>query len=1060
MTSAEVLANLLSDVEREATARRCTPEATYRLQFHAGFTFQDAAHLASYLHDLGISHVYASPYLKARTGSKHGYDVLDHQHLNPEIGSDADYAAYIDALHRHGLGQILDVVPNHMGIVGNENIWWNDVLENGPSSPYANFFDIAWQASPRPVLSDRVLLPLLGDPYGQVLEAGQIRLRYEAGVFTLHYYEHRLPLAPCTWSRILGHNLDKLEATLGKDSPPFHEYQSILTAVRNLPARNETSAERIAERQREKEVIKRRLAVLTDSCAEVREHLHAVVALFNGAPGDAHSFDLLDELLDDQAYRLSSWRVASDEINYRRFFDINELAALRMERSEVFTATHALIFQLVRDRKVNGLRIDHPDGLFDPRQYLRRLQRHYLLELARQIYQSRPEYQQVEWSELEGPLLVRINSGALPERSLYVVVEKILGSNEPLPADWPVHGTTGYDFLNVLGGLFVDPTAARIFTTLYRDWIEDYTPFGEVIYQKKLLILSLSLSSELQMLSLTLDRLAQRRRWSRDFTLNSLRRVLREVIACFPVYRSYIAGGTVHDDDRKYIDTAIRDARRRNPTLNRSHFQFLRNILLLRYDERAGDDEIDEQQRFAGQFQQVTSPVMAKGLEDTAFYVYNRLTSLNEVGGDPGRFGIPPSVVHQDFAARQQHWPRALSTTSTHDSKRSEDVRARISVLSEIADAWIQRLHHWSVLNEPHRVQVEEEKAPDSNVEYLLYQTLLGAWPPPHPNPPPQGGREDGSPSPTRGEGLLSPSPLVGEGWGGGSAEEYATFVGRIQAYMEKATHEAKVHTSWINPNADYDQALRQFVGRILDPAVSREFLDDLQNFQQRISRYGFFNSLSQCLLKITAPGAPDVYQGTELWDFSLVDPDNRRPVDYEKRRQLLADLLERSCPATGRGALADELVDSMTDGRIKMYVTALALRCRRAHPGLFSVGSYSAVEPVGTRAEHVFSFIRRHHDRAVLAAAPRLIAKLLPDFKGVPLGSKIWGETMLPLPEELGNRIWRSVFTGETLKAVSHQGRPTLPAAQVFARFPVALLLDHEEPVSADEEPNGFKIV
>jgi (1->4)-alpha-D-glucan 1-alpha-D-glucosylmutase len=1011
MTSAEILANLLSDVEREATIRRCAPEATYRLQFHAGFTFQDAAHLAPYLHDLGISHVYASPYLKARPGSKHGYDVLDHQRLNPEIGSDADYAAYIDALHSHNLGQILDVVPNHMGIVGNENIWWNDVLENGPSSPYANYFDIAWQASPRPALRDRVLLPLLGEPYGQVLEAGQIRLRYESGIFTIHYYEHRLPVAPCTWYKILSYDLDKLETTLGKDSPHFLEYQSILTAVRNLPGRTETSAERIAERQREKEVIKRRLAVLTDSCAEVREHLHAVVALFNGTPGDPHSFDLLDDLLDDQPYRLSSWRVASDEINYRRFFDINELAALRMERLEVFLATHVLIFQLLRERKVNGLRIDHPDGLFDPRQYLRRLQRYYLLELARQIYQARPEYQVIEWNELEGLLLARLHSGALPERSLYVVVEKILGSSETLPADWPVHGTTGYDFLNVLGGLFVDSAAVRAFTTLYRDWIEDYTPFSEVLYQKKLLILQMSLSSELQMLSLALDRLAQRRRWSRDFTLHSLRRVLREVIACFPVYRSYIAEGTVHDDDRKYIDAAIRDARRRNPTLNRSHFQFLRNILLLRHDERATDEEITEQQRFAGQFQQVTAPVMAKGLEDTAFYVYNRLTSLNEVGGDPSRFGIPPTAVHQNFAARQQHWPRALSTTSTHDSKRSEDVRARISVLSEMPEAWRECLQRWSALNEPHRVQVEDEKAPDRNVEYLLYQTLLGAWP-------------------------VEPY----------SDDEYATFVGRIQAYMEKATHEAKVHTSWINPNADYDQALRQFVGRILDPAVSLEFLDDIRAFQRKISRYGFFNSLSQCLLKIAAPGTPDIYQGTELWDFSLVDPDNRRPVDYDKRRQLLAELLKRSCSPKGRQELAAELVNTMADGRIKLYVTALALRCRRTYPGLFSVGSYSAIEPVGSKAEHIFSFVRRHHDYTALAAAPRLVAKLLPDSTGLPHGCKIWGDTMLPLPEELGDRLWRSLFTGETLTAVAHQGRPALPAAQVFAHFPVALLLDRAE--------------
>jgi (1->4)-alpha-D-glucan 1-alpha-D-glucosylmutase len=1020
MTSAEVLSNLLSDVEREAAARRCTPEATYRLQFHAGFTFQDAAHLAPYLHDLGITHVYASPYLKARPGSKHGYDVLDHKRLNPEIGSDADYAAYIDALHRHHLGQILDVVPNHMGIVGNENVWWNDVLENGPSSPYANYFDIAWQASPRPSLRDRVLLPLLGEPYGQVLEAGQIRLHYEAGAFTLHYYEHRLPVAPCTWSKILGHDLDKLETMLGKDSPHLHEYQSILTAVRNLPARTETSPERVAERQREKEVIKRRLAVLTDSCAEVREHLLAVVTLFNGTPGNPSSFDLLDNLLDEQPYRLSSWRVASDEINYRRFFDVNELAALRMERLEVFLATHTLIFQLLRERKVNGLRIDHPDGLFDPCQYLRRLQRYYLLELARQIYQSRPEYQSVAWEELEGPLLARIKAGALPERSLYVVVEKILASNETLPADWPVHGTTGYDFLNVLGGLFVDAAAARAFTTLYRDWIEDYTPFTEIVYQKKLLILSLSLSSELQMLSLALDRLAQRRRWSRDFTLHSLRRVLREVIACFPVYRSYIAGGVVHDDDRKYIDAAIREARKRNPTLNRSHFQFLRNILLLRYEERASEEEIIEQQRFTGQFQQVTAPVMAKGLEDTAFYVYNRLTSLNEVGGDPGRFGFSPPAVHQSFAARQQHWPRAFSTTSTHDSKRSEDVRARISVLSEMPDAWRECLHRWSALNEPHRVQVEDDKAPDRNVEYLLYQTLLGAWPPSPFAPPPTGEerRDD---------------------------DEYAVFVSRIQAYMEKATHEAKVHTSWINPNADYDQALRQFIGRILDPAASPEFLADFCAFQQKIAHYGFFNSLAQCLLKIAAPGVPDIYQGTELWDFSLVDPDNRRPVDYDKRRRLLAELLERSASSKARGELAAELVNTMADGRIKMYVTALALRCRRAHPGLFSVGSYYAIEPVGAKAEHVFSFVRRHLDHAALAAAPRLVAKLLPNTAALPHDRNIWGDTMLPLPEDLGDRSWHSLFTGQILTAVTHQGRPALPAAQVFAHFPVALLLDHE---------------
>ena len=1011
MTSGEVVAALLSDVEREAVARRCAPEGTYRLQFHAGFTFRDAAHIVPYLRDLGISHVYASPYLKARSGSTHGYDVLDHQHLNPEIGSDDDYAAFTDALRQHDLGQILDVVPNHMGIVGNENVWWNDVLENGPSSPYANYFDIAWQASPRPSLQNRVLLPLLGEPYGQVLEAQQIRLHFDNGAFTLHYYDHRLPVDPSSWLRILTHDLEHLEETLGKDSPHSHEYQSILTALRNLPLRTETETERVAERQREKEVIKRRLAALTSACAEIRDHIHAVVQLYHGKAGDPPSFDALDELLDDQAYRLSSWRVASDEINYRRFFDVNELAALRMELPEVFAATHTLIFRLLRERKLNGLRIDHPDGLFDPRQYLRRLQRHYLLELAHHLYQSKSVYQAYPWEELEGPLLKRIDAGALPDRSLYVVVEKILGANEALPSDWPVHGTTGYDFLNVLGGLFVDSSSVKSFTATYRNWVEDYTPFPELVYQKKLLILQLSLSSELQMLSLALDRLAQRNRSSRDFTLHSLRRVLREVVACFPVYRSYIAEGTVHDEDRKYIDLAIRAARLRNPTLNRSHFHFLRSMLLLRHDERATEEEIAEQERFAGQFQQVTAPVMAKGLEDTAFYVYNRLVSLNEVGGDPARFGISPAVVHQSFLVRQQYWPRAFSTTSTHDTKRSEDVRARISALSEMPDAWRDGLTLWSAMNEVHRVQVEDDKAPDRNVEYLIYQTLLGAWP-------------------------IEPY----------TAEEYAAFIERIQAYMEKATHEAKVHTSWINPNADYDAALRQFVGRILDPAANAEFLDDFRTFQRRVSRYGFFNSLSQCVLKITAPGVPDTYQGTDLWDFSLVDPDNRRPVDFEKRRRLLDELLECGRDISRRGELAAELVDTIADGRIKLYVTALALRCRRSHPGLFSAGSYAPVEAVGEHAEHVFSFVRRHAEQAALVAAPRLLVKLLPDPSGLPQGPNVWGDTMLPLPQELASRSWHALFTGQTLTPTQKAGKPALPAAQVFGRFPVAVLLDHPE--------------
>ncbi len=538
------------------------------MQFHAGFTFRDAARLVPYLRDLGITHCYASPYLKARPGSQHGYDIIDHRVLNPEIGTDAAYAAFVDALHQNGLGQILDMVPNHMGVLGNENPWWNDVLENGPASPYANFFDISWFASPRPELHGRVLLPVLGEPYGKVLESQQIKLEYAAGAFTVTYFEHSWPVAPRSYGLILGYRLEELERRLGKDDPALVEYQSILTAVKHLPRRTETGPEKVAERQREKEVIKRRLAVLTQESAAVGDFLAETVAQFNGTPGDPRSFDLLDELLDDQAYRLCFWRVAADEINYRRFFDVNDLAALSMERPEVFEATHALVLKLLAEGQIDGLRIDHPDGLYDPRQYLRRLQEHFVLARARELAEDQ------DWAVLEGPLRERVaafvGQAFQPAEGpagwpLYVVVEKILGAAEALPVDWATHGTSGYDFLNQLNGLFVDAANAEEFTRLYRDWTQDDTPFAEVVYRKKFLILQVSLSSELHTLAYQLDRLAQRDRWSRDFTLHSLRHALREVIACFPVYRSYITADDVSDSDRKYVVRAVQRARCATP---------------------------------------------------------------------------------------------------------------------------------------------------------------------------------------------------------------------------------------------------------------------------------------------------------------------------------------------------------------------------------------------------------------------------------------------------------------------------------------------------------------
>ncbi len=1037
-----VIKALLDQTAQELVRRQRFPEATYRLQFHAGFTFRDAVQIVPYLHDLGITHCYASPYLKARPGSRHGYDITNHQVLNPEIGTEADYDALISALHAHDMGQILDTVPNHMGIVGNENEWWNDILENGPASPYAGFFDIGWHSSPRPELQGKILIPILGDPYGKVLEAQQLRLAYADGAFSLYYFDHRFPIAPCAYELILSRRADELEQTLGPEAAALLEYQSIRTAIRHLPGPSETEPAKVAERNREKEVIKRRLAALTQDSAPVRDFIEQNVALFNGKAGDPASFALLDELLNAQPYRLSFWRVAADEINYRRFFDINELAALSMEREEVFTATHALILRLLRDQKVNGLRIDHPDGLYDPKQYLQRLQQSYVLACAHALFESRPEYHGREWQEVEAPLHEAVRSeewgvrsgeakavsagkphaaaeapSAPPHSSLltascswplYVIVEKILGANEPLREDWPTHGTSGYDFLNLLNGLFVDAANAQAFTRLYHGWILDEMPFAEVVYRSKFLVLQIAMSSELHMLAYELDRLAQKNRYSRDFTLHSLRHALREIIACFPVYRSYIAEEEITEADRRYILRAVARARAKNPALSSAHFQFIRDMLLLKYPESATEEDRAEQRRFVGKFQQVTAPVMAKGLEDTAFYIYNRLLALNEVGGDADRFGVPPAALHRAWQERQAHWPWAFSTTSTHDTKRSEDVRARLNVLSEVPGEWQECVARWGRLNQPHQVHVEEIPVPDLNEEYFLYQTLLGAWP-------------------------VEPY----------SPEEYADFVKRIQAYMQKALHEAKVHTSWLNPDPAYDDAMRQFVVRILDPEQAGLFLKDFRPFQRRISHYGMFNSLAQTLLKITAPGVPDTYQGTELWDFSLVDPDNRRPVDYERRRRLLAELQQRVAKAgPDLRSLAAELLAAKEDGRVKLYLTYRALHARRDHPQLFATGEYLPLATEGAHAEYAFGFLRHHDADWAMVVVPRLLTHLVPDVHQPPLGAGVWQDTRLVLPDGAPRLRWRNVFTGETLTPAEHDGRPSLPAAEAFGTFPVALLL------------------
>jgi (1->4)-alpha-D-glucan 1-alpha-D-glucosylmutase len=950
------------------------PLATYRMQFNRNFRFRDAASLVPYLDALGISDLYASPYLRARSGSLHGYDISNHNELNPEIGFRDDHDLMVGALHQHGMGHLLDIVPNHMGIGEAGNRWWMDVLEHGPSSPFARFFDIDWHPLKRE-LESKVLLPVLGDQFGDVLERGELKLVYEEGRFRIEYFENQFPAAPRSTAAVLRAAMELLESRLDGEHPERMELESIVTALEHLPPRTRTDAPSIAERRREKTITQRRLAALTGTSAEVRGALTEAVQLFNGTEGNPNSFDRLERLLDDQAYRLAFWRVAAEEINYRRFFDINDLAGVRVERTEVFDETHRLILRLMEEGKVTGLRIDHPDGLFDPRGYLYRLQ-----EEAQR---------------------------ASGESQVYVLVEKILTGDEQLPDDWPVAGTVGYDLMDRLNRLFVAAGNEEAMNAAYARFVPRTPEFEELVYARKKLILRSALASELNVLGHQLNRISERNRRSRDYTLGSLAEALREIIACFPVYRTYIdaRSGRVSDFDRGYIEQATEAALRRNRSMSASVFGFVRDTLLLQWPQNLSESDRAEHGEFVMKFQQLTGPVMAKGVEDTSFYIFNRLISINEVGGEPDHFGLPVEEFHAYIADRAARWPHAMNSTSTHDTKRSEDVRSRIHVLSEIPEVWARRVTNWARLNEGHRVSASKGMVPDRNDEYLLYQTLVGAWP-----------LED-----------------LDE-------QAYDGFVQRIQGYMEKATREAKEHTSWINPNEGYDQGLRDFVARILDRAGNPDFLDDLRAFHaEHVEVPGMLNALGQLLLKLTLPGVPDIYQGQEVWDFSLVDPDNRRPVDFSQRRAMLEEVRGR-LREIDRAEFAADTLRGWRDGRIKMYVTHTALELRRTRPELFTHGSYAPLLAVGPRADQIVAFARISGDDAAIVAVPRLMHGLVHENGGAPPAAEVWAGTTLRGETPLPGGRYRNVFTGATLE-VEERDTTGFDAATLFGGFPVALL-------------------
>ncbi len=894
-----------SSLDATGTSRRHngyrmhTEIATYRVQMCASFTLDSAAALADYLSELGISHLYSSPVLQACKGSTHGYDVLDHTRVNSELGGEAAFEQFSKALAQQGLGLLLDIVPNHMAI-GKENRWWWDVLENGQASRYAPYFDVEWQP-PENKLHHVVLLPVLGNHYGRILDAGELQIRRYRGTFTFHYHDQAFPIAPRSLTILLNW------ASKYAESDRFGFFAD---AMDHLPSSRTTDWGSLRRRHRDKDILG---SLLTRF---LQEETAAAAAIDRAIDELNHDPRALHELLERQNYRLAFWRTAQRDLGYRRFFDVNTLIGLHTEEEQVFGDIHELLFHwLTPNGPMEGVRVDHPDGLLDPLQYLVRLHD-------------------------------RIHTG-------WIVVEKILLPNERLRDSWPVSGTTGYDFMNRVMGLFVDRNNEEALTRFYADFTGETRPFSDVLREKKLQVLRQVLGSDVNMLTSMLLNICERHIHHRDHTRHELHEALQELIAEFPVYRSYVRPnlGLIDPEDEMVVTTALRAVETTRPDLSPDLLKFIGDILLLKL---TGELEAE----FVARFQQATGPAMAKGAEDTAFYCYHRFIALNEVGGDPGRFGLSRQDFHEWCRHIQKHWPKTMLSSSTHDTKRSEDVRARLVVLSEMAARWFAQISTWS---ERH-ISYWGPHQPDKNFEYFWYQTLVGTWP-------------------------LEPE--------------------RALPYCQKATREAKVYTSWTDPQPTYEEAVTSFVRHLYDDET---FIDELTRFVDELDEYGQATSLSQTLIKLTAPGIPDLYQGTELWNYSLVDPDNRRPVDYNLRRRLLQELA---------GMTPQEMWTRRREGFPKLWIIQQALRLRRERPQSFgSTGDYSAVEATGHKTHHVVAYRRGEE---IIAIAPRWFLTL----KGN------WADTALELPPGR----WRHVFDGRIFEA------GLCFMKDILQTFPVALL-------------------
>ncbi len=907
------------------------PIATYRLQLTADFNFDAAAAVVPYLKALGITHLYASPFMKARQGSTHGYDIVDHTKFNPELGGEAGFARLSAALKQHGLGLILDFVPNHVGVHFADNPWWLDVLEWGPASPHAASFDIDWDILPFRARAG-VLLPIIGSSYGQALEKGDIELRYEPeeGSFSAWYFEHRLPIAPERYSEILRAIVRQAGA---EDSAPGKAILALAARDRGLRHPN----------RKEAPGFKAELKAIEGGAGVVARGLDA----YRAGPDRPAQVSALHHLLERQHYKLGHWRLASSDINYRRFFDVNALAGLRVEDAGTFEAIHRLVKRLVADGRLQGLRLDHIDGLRDPAQYFQRLRR-----------------------------LIRDAQGknAAP---FYLVIEKILGEDEKLHAFSGVHGTTGYEWMNVISQVLVDGNGLEPLDEIWRQISNTSPKLEPVLKQAKRRVLETLLTSEFTVLTRLLARIAGGHYSTRDYSADSLRQALELYVLHFPVYRTYLTTAEASAHDRTLISETIEKARADWFAADDGIFDFLRDALTMDLIKPGGPAlSVPRLRRFALKVQQFTGPVMAKSLEDTAFYRYHRLLALNEVGGDPSATALSIDAFHGTMQVRASEWPHGMTATATHDTKRGEDARARILALGEIPGEWASAVARWKILNARHLVIEGEMRAPSATFEYMLYQALLGAWP-------------------------------------AGGPDEF--LVGRMQAYALKAAREGKQETSWLNPNQAYEAGLHGFIARILDRAVSADFLNSIATLAQRVSLLGALNSLSQITLKATMPGVPDFYQGTEFWDLSLVDPDNRRPVDFAARAAALASM---ETPDWER------LARQWPDGQIKLAWTRHLLGLRNQLADVFAHGDYQPLEVTGPHRDHVIAFARRRGREAAIVAVTKSFAPFSQGGRAWPRGDAFDGALSLK---------------GLSLRGVN-RGAAELRLSEMFRQLPVAV--------------------